>query len=333
MKRQLLIITASFVIFFMALVSQSFSKSGSIQVKGNVTPLTHGGYRLFSPQWSPDGKYIAMTGDNYQGIWIMDAKAYDMRPLCNDERIGYGFVWSADSREIAGRVVKVAKHRRLSAIEIFEIKNGLSRLVTDYRQRLGLPAWADEDYRICYMVDEKLEIVSSERKVRPASAKDGFLHKEQTVLFQSYGRMIISTLDKTRKTIIVNPSNRFLNPRLSPNRQKIAFEMTDGRIYVMNINGTEIHDLGVGSHPHWAPTSDYVVYFIAQDDGERVTASDLFISDTKGRQKIELTNTQDRIEMHPDWSPDGQTIIFDEYKTGIIYQLKLEKGEEKSRRK
>nr|NIW79963.1 hypothetical protein [Calditrichia bacterium] len=32
-----------------------------------------------------------------------------------------------------------------------------------------------------------------------------------------------------------------------------------------------------------------------------------------------------RLEMNPDWSPDGQSIVYDERKTGRIYKLRIEK--------
>jgi len=331
MLRHLWILMITLGTLFSFYTGYSADNEGIIRAKGNATPLTHGGFRLFHPKWSYDGKHIAMTSDNFRGIWVMDIKTFTIQPLSDEERTGYGFVWSSDSKEIACRITKSAKHKRLSAIKIYEIESGLSRLVTDFRQRIGLPSWADADGKICYTVDKKLEVVSSERKIRPAS-RPGADEKE-VILFQSYGKIILSNLAQTSKTILVNPTNRFLNPQLSYDHQKIAFEMTDNRIYVMSIDGSEIYDLGIGSAPRWAPTSDYLVFFISEDDGQRITAADIYITDYKGQQKFALTNTQDRIEMHPDWSPDGQIIIYDEYETGIIYQIKLEKNNNHNRLK
>lgn len=329
MKQQQRIL-ASLIILVLA---QTAFSANRLVISGNPTPLTHGGYRLFHPSWSPDGKYIAMTSDNYRGIWVMDAKAYNISPICDEERVGYGFQWSEDSKEIACRVTKTGKHRRLTAIKIFDIGSGISRLVTDYRQRIGLPFWADSDLRVCFTSDDKFEVVSSERKVRPASSKNGAVNKSEIVLFQSYGRIIIANLDLTHKSIIVDPRGRFLNPVLSPNKEKIAFEMTDGRIYVMNTDGTDIFDLGSGSYPRWSPNSEYIVYFVSEDDGQRVLASDIFLTDIRGQQRLKVTNTQDRIEMHPDWSPDGHYLVYDEYETGVIYQIKLGMEKETAARK
>ena len=41
-------------------------------------------------------------------------------------------------------------------------------------------------------------------------------------------------------------------------------------------------------------------------------------------EKTNLTNTSDKLEMHPNWSPDGKSVVYDETNTGMIYLLELE---------
>lgn len=295
-----------------------------LQIKSGPKPMTSGNYRLFHPTWSPDGKYLAMTGENYRGIWIMDFNGIIFQQLSDEDRIGYRFVWSNDSREIACRLIKSTPHQRLKAIKIFDIQTGLSRLVTDYRSGISLPAWIENDQKICFIDNEKLRIVNSERqsKIFTPNITKTF---QDAILLESTGRLLLFTGKNDIQTIVVNPESRLLNAQLSPNRQKITFEMTNGKIYVMNLDGTEMVDLGPGSYPKWSPDGDNIVYFISNDDGERIIESDLFITDNRGEQKYQLTQTDDRIEMHPHWSPKGDIIIFDEYETGIIYQIELER--------
>jgi Tol biopolymer transport system component len=319
-NRQLLI--NALIIFFVS--STSVFSEELIQIKSGPKPMTAGNYRLFHPTWSPDGKFFAITGENYQGIWIMDFNGIIFQQLSNEERIGYRFIWSDDSREIAGRLIKSTPHQRLKAIKVFDIQTGLSRLVTDYRVGIGLPAWIENDHKICFMDNEKLRIVNAERNSK-LFASNTAKTVPDVILLESNGRFLLFTGQKEVQTIVVNPESRLLNAQLSPNKQKIAFEMATGRIYVMNPDGTEMVDLGPGSYPKWAPDGENIVYFISHDDGERIIESDLFITDIQGEQKYQLTQTDDRIEMHPHWSPDGNKIIFDEYETGIIYLIELER--------
>lgn len=313
------VITTFVTILFM--IGDGFALEDTLKVKGAAIPITQPGYRLFHPKWSPDGTMIAVTSDNYRGIWIMNAYGHNLTELSDDERVGYGFKWSNDSKEIACRITKIVKKRRLSAIKTISVENGIARLVTDYRALLGIPTWADKDRKICFTADDNLQIIKSERKVRQKPDK---IDQNEIILYQSYGRIIITDLNQSHESILIDPDSRFLNASLSPNRKKIAFEMTNGRIYLMSIDGTHIVDLGYGSHPRWSPTGRQLVYFISRDDGQRVIDSDLFITNISGTRRIQLTNTKERIEMNPDWSPDGKTIVFDEYDTGIIYQIKIE---------
>jgi len=295
-----------------------------IQIKSGPTPMTAGNYQLFHPTWSPDGKFIAMTGENYRGIWIMDFDGIIFQQLSDEERIGYRFCWSNDSREVACRLIKSTPHQRLKAIKVFDIQTGLNRLVTDYRSGTGFPAWIENDQKICFMENEKLRIVNTERNSKNFLQKDSKTTND-VILLEINGRLLLYTGQKEIQTIVVNPESRLLNAQLSPNKQKLTFEMANARIYVMNLDGTEMTDLGPGSHPRWAPDSKNIVYFISKDDGERIIEADIFMTDIRGEQKYQLTQTDDRIEMHPDWSPEGNRIIFDEYETGIIYLIELEK--------
>ncbi|MDZ7261842.1 MAG: hypothetical protein ONB05_07030, partial [candidate division KSB1 bacterium] len=303
-----------FTFFGLIGASSLISSPDTLIVKEPAVPLTSGSYRFFHPCWSPDGMKIAVTSDNYQGLWVMNEHGGNIRQLSDAERVGYGFAWSSDSREIACRIARIIKNRRLSAIQIIDVATGNSRQITDYRNLVGLPLWADNDQKIYFTANHELQILSSERKKNPNQERPVMKapKSEEQIIYQSLGRIIVSNLQGTQQTILVSPESRFLNMTLSPDQKKIAFEMTDGHIYVMNIDGTELRDLGNGSQPRWSPAGNRLVYFIAQDDGERIVSSDIYAIKTDGSQKMLLTDTPDRIEMNPDWSPDGKKIIFDD---------------------
>ncbi|MBN1348731.1 PD40 domain-containing protein [candidate division KSB1 bacterium] len=309
--------TVSIILY---LAGNGAASEDTLKVKGVPIPITQPRHRFFHPRWSPDGTMIAVTGENYRGLWIMNSHGHDLKNLSEDERIGYGFEWASDSKEIACRTTKIIQNRRLSAIKTIDVASAMSRLLTDYRTLIGIPTWAANNRKICYTIDDNLQIINSERKhTKHIKA----ISPDEIVLYQSYGRIILSDLQQQKQTILVDPNSRFINANLSPNQNKIAFEMTDGHIYVMNRDGTNIVDLGIGSHPRWSPSGNWLVYYISRDDGQRVIDSEIFITDIYGNKRIWLTNTRDRIEMNPDWSPDGNTIVFDEYETGIIYQVKI----------
>jgi Tol biopolymer transport system component len=73
--------------------------------------------------------------------------------------------------------------------------------------------------------------------------------------------------------------------------------------------------------PKFSPDGAYIVFATPQDDGHQITGSDLWISSVDGTFKQPLTATEEIFEMHPDWSPDGTAIAFEN--DGSIFLLRI----------
>lgn len=75
-------------------------------------------------------------------------------------------------------------------------------------------------------------------------------------------------------------------------------EMTfssDNQIIKMNIDGTELMNLGVGNHPQFSP------------DGSKIAFDGLSVMNSDGTERQTLT---DEIGEYPHFSPDGTKIVF-----------------------
>ena len=75
-------------------------------------------------------------------------------------------------------------------------------------------------------------------------------------------------------------------------------EMTfsaDNHIWKMNIDGSELMDLGLGHHPQFSP------------DGSKIALDGLYIMNSDGTDKQKLT---DEFGEYPHFSPDGSKIVF-----------------------
>ncbi len=53
---------------------------------------------------SPDGKKVALTKYGFKGLYILDLRTWEIKPVVEEERAGYRPVWSEDSEKIAYRV-------------------------------------------------------------------------------------------------------------------------------------------------------------------------------------------------------------------------------------
>lgn len=273
------------------------------------------------PVWSPDGSKIAVTGSNYKGLWVINSNGSDPIQLSDDSAAGWAFEWSADSKSILTRVAKFERFRRLNAVKYFNIEDKISVQLTGYRTFMpGLPHWVDFDKNVLIYNRKKQEKIESNKSIKSYSKSDlpnySCFLKGSNIAVYNNNTMEITTMDPL-------DAQGYLNPIISKDGKKIAFEEYGGNLYVMNLDGTNLIDLGIGYTPCWSPNKDKLVYTISEDDGHQFTKSDIYIIDLFTLEKKNITNTIEQLEMHPNWSPDGKSIIFDESNSGMIYLLEL----------
>ena len=277
---------------------------------------------VVSPVFSPDGNKIAYTKAGYKGIWVFDISNRSSEQITEEDAAGFAMKWSNDSKSILSRVAKYENTKRLNAVKVFDVDANESIQLTEYRTRMEyLPAWSDGDSKVIIPTKESYETYSS--------GKPKLLYKnnnEKNVLLK-YDRIITQDIS-TNEFQNIKPFEdaEYINLSLSPDRTKVLFKVVGGNMYVMNLDGTGLTDLGQGNQPRWSFDSNKIIYIIAEDNGDDYTASDIYLINANGTNKKNLTNTKDLIEMNPCLSPDGKTIVYDEYKSGKIYLTKFEEG-------
>lgn len=282
------------------------------------------GVYLMRPLFAPDGARIAVTGPNYEGLWILQADGQNLQQITGERAAGFGYAWSASGAAIACRVARYDGPRRFNAVKIFDLAAGTERLLSDERTRMpGLPRWTDADQQVYLYTGDKVEFFDSgvTQVARAASAP-------QPLSFLQGGKIAIQS-PGTATARLHDPlaGNRYINLEPSPGGQKLAFEVVGGNLFVMNIDGSGLVDLGRGHRPQWSPDGQYVVYMITEDDGHVYTGADIYVAPAGGGTPVQLTATKDRLEMNPAWAPDGRHIVYNTYSDGAIFLQEVEKVE------
>jgi len=111
-------------------------------------------------------------------------------------------------------------------------------------------------------------------------------------------------------------------PTWSPDSKKLSFSY-NGDLYIYDVVEKSLNMLGVGGNSAFSPDGKVIVFDVMEDDGYRIIASELFIANTDGTGRRQITDTDDVLEIEPFWASDGKYIYFENEQTGRICSLKV----------
>lgn len=304
----------------------TFSNWGYAEWKINSGPvkLTGGGAKIYMhPVWSPTGDRIAFTTIGYQGIWLLDMENLEIGKLTDAQGSGFGFSWSNDGKAIVCITTDYDGRIPFNQLKVFDVENNQSWTVTDGKQRFrGIPRWTIDDQQVYIMGRKSIHIFKT--NLVPTAPETP--SENRRMIYLKSGKIVVEEFDQGTRDVLEPVSGMgIINLVISPDGNKLAFEVYGGNMHVMNVDGSGLIDLGVGYRPQWSPDGEYLVYMITEDDGHRFTHSDIYTIRIDGTEKTNLTNTSDILEMNPSWSPDGNRIVFDDYNQGSIYMVEVEK--------
>ena len=305
-----------YLIFYLVILSSlAFAQSGSaVYLTGFVNDIS------MNSVFSPDGNKIAYTKASYKGLWIFDRVTNSTREITDEDAAGFAFKWSSDSKSILTRVAKYVNLRRYNAVKIFDNESGEAKTLTDYRTTMPyLPDWVNDDAEVFLPTKDGVEVYSTGKLTKTnmlATELSSYVKNDKIVVrnFSTGSEQTISPIENVN----------IINLTTSPDKNKLAYEVVGGNLYSMNINGTNLTDLGKGNRPRWSFDGRKIIYMITKDDGHTFTASDIYSINTDGTEKKNLTNTDDLIELNPCFAPDGKSFVFDVYNDGSIYLMNIE---------
>ena len=116
------------------------------------------------------------------------------------------------------------------------------------------------------------------------------------------------------------------NPVLSPNGDKIVFEVSRGKgMYICNADGSGLRSLGSGAErATWTPDGKYIIVMKVTDDGHVFLGGELFVIDVTTGERTVLLSSDKYIAFNPALSPDGKQLAFEEHNSGVIYIIDIQ---------
>ena len=260
-----------------------------------------------------DGSKIAVTADNYTGIFVANADGSGLKKVTGEAGAGYKMAWSGDSKSILGRTNVTENRRVLHELKVWDIENGSSRtVVAKTRGMKGTPTWKDAE-RVIFADREGFKAADVRTSAKTNATPD------------AYSTMMNDPVGAAKQIASLRPygAKMVLNPALSPDGKKVAFQLPGKGVFTCNADGSDVQSLCDGSHPAWLPDNRTVVVSRVSDDGSRFTASDLYAIDTENGNEVLLTGNTDCIPLTPAVSPDGKRVAFENAQDASIYVIDL----------
>ncbi len=266
---------------------------------GHVEKLTNTDDYM-CPLVSPDGSRIVFTGANFNGLYTLEGTSVKM--ISSAEFVGYAYMWSGDGRSV------VTRKRMSPGFQCVQITlDGNEKTLGYARGKMHPPQVTGNLIRTYY----------SDRKELVTLTEDFDSRDHPPYITGLDGKIIV--LDSGTTTVIFEGKDTYYLPVISPDQTRICFQGLESGLHITDITGKNHVKLGLGSDPVWTPDSRFLLFTKPIDDGANIIASDIYIIPADGSYPVlPITDTPDRVERHPDISPDGKHLFFDA--GGAIYR-------------
>jgi len=249
------------------------------------------------PELSPDGRYIAYTGERNQGIKIQNLETSEVTVISDALGAGWGYSWSPDSRMIIARESFSDKDGfRTSEIVLYDIGRKARQVLYSQKgkEHISLPVFSAQGNSIAWAVDS----VALNYNLAENVIENGYT---------SYGNKILVAPNTAMRVYYENvfAAGEILSTVISPEETKLAVHAAG--------NGTMIFDHVTGGksgiqfaeHPCWYD-DNLLVYMQVYDDGYRILDADIYIRSVYGGWYQNVTAGFDQPAMYPTASRDGK---------------------------
>jgi len=268
------------------------------------------------PQMDKTGNKLFFTTPGYKGLYYYDLINPEIDRLTESPGAGYEPAVNNDGTEAVYRTYTLKNGRQYySIININTLTKEKTVLQKEVRD-LSVPRiFADGTiaFALHSALKKNTNFTIQQNKQIPETQTTVFIEDQKIVLFKG---------DK-RRTIEPRGPGSYIWPELSPSGKQLLFKKLGDGCYISDLNGNILSSLGNINAPHWSPDGKHIVYMADTDDGRQITSSEIHIIKADGSHDVQLTGTEDKIELYPRWGNDSNTIIYNTEK-GQIYLMRLE---------
>ena len=268
-----------------------------------------------NPKFSPDDSKLFFTSAGFKGIWYYDFSDSSVRQISSQNGTGYNFIFSGDGGKIYYQLPASTISNGEQKYSLLEqnIKTGkINVLLTSEEKFLQLKYL--EDGNIFFIQDNETKILNPDNNQidKPEN------HQTKIVFNETNG---VKKYYKGEEKELVSTDKNIIWVEENPVNNKVLYYAIGEGAVVVDSSGVK-ETLGDFRAAKWSPNGNFILYMIDEDDGHRVTASDIYAYSVKNKNSFKLTNTTGVVEMNPVWSNGGDRIAFNTL-DGFILSVKV----------
>lgn len=299
---------ALFLFFSCTEKKESFSENARVLSSEGEAVVTD--MRCSAAHFSPDGRFIAYSGEKFRGIYIKDLEREETTVVSEKEGTGWGFSWSPDSRGIAFRMKKDSENGVSYAIYKRFLDREKNELVGVFEETVQPPLWRDTIYSV------KLESFSNiTLAAKPKTLLRNPPPELRVNVFVSDNRVSLIDLQTGK---VKNLEEGTHAPAISKNGNKLLYVHYD-TIKILDLETRKEEVVGKGTSPSWGKEGKEIIYNHSVDDGENVIFSEIRIYNTVTGKTEAFRPSSSEIPIYPSLSPGGKRIVFTDALTGHLF--------------
>ena len=261
-------------------------------------------------EFSPDGKFIAFTGEKYKGLFIKDLSTNEIVKITDADGAGWRFSWSPDSRGITFRETEYLEKSTSYKIKKRFLDRQTNELVGEFENAVWPPLWKDTIYSVDTVRSSNIALA-----VKPLSILKNPVKPMKFNAFTSNNQVSLIDL---KTGALKNLEEGTHSPSISDDGRFVLFIHLDTIKVLDTIKNTTI-EIGRGSSPSWVQGSKKIVYNSTLDDGRNITYSEVRLFDMSARTSKVIAVPADKIPLAPSISPDGTKLLYTDELTGNLF--------------
>ncbi len=269
------------------------------------------------PQFSPTGELLVQKPQQ-RGLYLYSMTDGNLKTLVPAGEESIQPCWSADGSQILSRTrnqeVMDAPHQ----IEIISPMTGERKRLAETYDIRNLPRFAPQGDQVYYPARHGLTYLPLPDKLSKGAASIAPI-----IEFRNDRLTLTSAVTKSVKTLVPQEGWRVLMAEPSRDGRLLLINTTGGDMYLYDMESGVKTDIGRGDMPVWGYGDNYILFVRTTDDGHDITGSDIYVYDLQEKMLRQVTFTDNVIELEPTWSPDGSTIVYDDYVSHKIFAIDL----------